>query len=351
MKRDKTRLIALDALRGWSALFVVFYHFAIDPRYDPMGYTHNFFTSQAYVFVDLFFVLSGYVIAYNYFDRIKNKKDLYRYIKLRFFRLYPLLFYSVVLYIPIKLYAMHIGFDFDKVDYGYKDLFIDAINPLLLINSFPIMASDAGLNPVSWSVSAEMFSYVIFAGMLLVFQRNKKVIILVISMLLTTWLIYHGRLNETSDLGFLRGLLGFSLGVNGFLWRKHFRWSNKMGNLYIIAIFSIMFLSAHYDNRLLLLLPYLYTFLIVSFSFAEKKDYLFTNKFSVYLGKISYSVYLNHYLVLWLLYYVGNYVIDYQVSILTTLISLVLVVITTLVYSNFTYKYIEKFFMQWVRRR
>lgn len=54
MKRDKTRRIALDALRGWSALFVVFYHFAIDPRYDPMGYTHNFFTSQAYVFVDLF---------------------------------------------------------------------------------------------------------------------------------------------------------------------------------------------------------------------------------------------------------------------------------------------------------
>lgn len=351
MKRDKTRRIALDALRGWSALFVVFYHFAIDPRYDPMGYTHNFFTSQAYVFVDLFFVLSGYVIAYNYLDRLKNKNDFYRYIKLRFFRLYPLLFYSVVLYIPIKLYAMYIGFDFDKVDYGYKDLLIDAINPLLLINSFPIIASDAGLNPVSWSVSAEMFSYVIFAGVLLAFKRNKKAIMLLISLLLTAWLMHHGRLNETSNLGFLRGLLGFTLGVNGFLWLKHFRWSHKMGYLCILVLLGIMFLSAQYDNRLLLLLPYLYTLLIVSFSFAEKKDYFFTNKFSVYLGKISYSVYLNHYLVLWLFYYVGNYVMDYQVSLLTTLISLILVLIVTLIYSNFTYKYIEKFFMQWVRRR
>lgn len=108
------------------------------------------------------------------FGSTKNKNDFYRYIKLRFFRLYPLLFYSVVLYIPIKLYAMYIGFDFDKVDYGYKDLLIDAINPLLLINSFPIIASDAGLNPVSWSVSAEMFSYVIFAGVLLAFKEIKK---------------------------------------------------------------------------------------------------------------------------------------------------------------------------------
>jgi len=60
------RYVALDSLRGISALMVALYHCAIAPM------SHLPILKNSYLFVDFFFVLSGFVIATSYGDRLSS---------------------------------------------------------------------------------------------------------------------------------------------------------------------------------------------------------------------------------------------------------------------------------------
>ena len=72
---------------------------------------NNFLIRESYLFVDFFFVLSGYVIALNYNIMI-GSDALIKYLKKRFFRLYPLLLYTTLLffcyYLVLKLMKIYI---------------------------------------------------------------------------------------------------------------------------------------------------------------------------------------------------------------------------------------------------
>jgi peptidoglycan/LPS O-acetylase OafA/YrhL len=59
----------LESLRGIAALMVVFYHIEWT---NPL--THHLIFRNGYLMVDLFFVLSGFVICYNYGQKIGNAK-------------------------------------------------------------------------------------------------------------------------------------------------------------------------------------------------------------------------------------------------------------------------------------
>lgn len=62
---DKKHFTTLDSLRGIAAIMVVILH----SYWSHDLYFYNFFRN-GYLFVDLFFILSGFVIIYNYYDKI-----------------------------------------------------------------------------------------------------------------------------------------------------------------------------------------------------------------------------------------------------------------------------------------
>ena len=64
------RITKLDGLRGIFSIMVVIYHY---PQEFIPHFIHNFFiVAKSHLFVDFFFVLSGFVIAYNYNNRIRT---------------------------------------------------------------------------------------------------------------------------------------------------------------------------------------------------------------------------------------------------------------------------------------
>ena len=81
------RYRALDGLRGIAALFVVFYHAPWPTHFSDARMVKN-----AYLSVDFFFILSGFVIATNYARRIVDLESARVFMTTRFFRLYPLHF-------------------------------------------------------------------------------------------------------------------------------------------------------------------------------------------------------------------------------------------------------------------
>lgn len=106
---SQTRFKELDALRGFAALWVVFYHFLVTQGLlakqglafittpDPFGQTHvwpsGVINLQGIRAVDLFFVISGFVI----FMTVKNIGTVLDFIAARVARLFPAYLFSVAL--------------------------------------------------------------------------------------------------------------------------------------------------------------------------------------------------------------------------------------------------------------
>ena len=86
------KLLSLEGLRGIAAISVAFFHF------NNGSHFNNIFVSNAWLMVDFFFVLSGFVIALNYQNKLKNIHDLLVFQKKRFFRLYPLHFIMLMVF-------------------------------------------------------------------------------------------------------------------------------------------------------------------------------------------------------------------------------------------------------------
>ena len=95
MKQKK--ILALESLRGFAALSVALLHF------NTGSYFNNGFTNNAWLMVDFFFVLSGFVIAFNYIDRIYSLPELLTFQKKRFWRLYPLHLVTLFLFTGIEI--------------------------------------------------------------------------------------------------------------------------------------------------------------------------------------------------------------------------------------------------------
>jgi len=80
--RNKSRFSALDGLRGIAALAVVFYHVKFPNHFTTYP---GLFFRNGYMAVDLFFIISGFVIYAKYSEKICDAGSAFRFIALRFF--------------------------------------------------------------------------------------------------------------------------------------------------------------------------------------------------------------------------------------------------------------------------
>lgn len=98
MSATHTRFDALDGLRGVAAIAVMISHFSQEEVFK-----------NAYEAVDLFFMLSGFVIAHSYGARLLSGMTRTEYVKRRLIRLYPMLLISLVIGLPVLIEAAAAG--------------------------------------------------------------------------------------------------------------------------------------------------------------------------------------------------------------------------------------------------
>ena len=209
------RLTELDGLRGIASLMVVLYHYP--GSFMPQEVHSFFFIRKAYTFVDFFFVLSGFVIAYNY-HTIVSLRAFTVFFKKRFIRLYPMLLFSVLVYFLFRLSAIYFFPMVVDSDTTIDVLVLKALDSLLFTNSTPLLGSSTGLNLPSWSISSEMISYLIFGGIALITSTRLKTGIYFVLLLASLIALFNlGTLFKLGDYGFIRGLFSFLLGY--LVWR------------------------------------------------------------------------------------------------------------------------------------
>lgn len=313
----KDRFEVLDVFRGLFSAFVVFFHMS---AFANTPILNNRFIDNADLFVDFFFVLSGFVIAYSY-RQMSSASEWKNFIVKRLKRLYPLHLLMLLLFVVMEAgkHVLHGYVQVNNLD-NPNNNWLSFCASLLLINSVKLPGiTDVSWNIPSWSISAEMISYVVFSLLLLAISRFAGVarrtalsISAVVVVLLAVMILYvlHGSLqmNYSFDAGFLRGLAGFFTGVVCLSLFTRFREGVKVlpRAVFHVAEAALIIAIVYFISQGQALKPYgiLYEalFLLSVFCFAFEKGFvsqvLKQSRFLQNMGKYSYSIYMTHAMLL-----------------------------------------------------
>lgn len=337
----KHRLNQLDGLRGIFALMVVLMHFNISTSF----FTNNFLVRQSYLFVDFFFVLSGFIISFNYVDNVTDFAKFKTFFLKRFIRLYPLLFFSVILYFLYFLVGEFVLSSI-KVEHNPLSFYIgELMDSLLFMNSNPILGDSQGMNAPSWSISAEVISYTVFAIGIYLLRGYKYLYSIFIILACVAFMVFKNSYTfRNGDYGFVRGLLGFNFGVLTYWFYQKFKFQLKYAELpaLILLVFAFYFIDGDKVELYKLAFPLIFSItiyiLLNSNGFLCK---LLSSKIPQFLGRISYSIYLNHYLLLTVVFIIFFKIMKFRILEPYSSICLLVSLFVVIIYSYFTYKYIE----------
>jgi peptidoglycan/LPS O-acetylase OafA/YrhL len=292
------KLLPFESLRGIAALSVAVFHFG-----SPSPLQQNGFILHAYVMVDLFFVLSGYVIALNYADRITSASALWEFQRRRFWRLYPLHFVTFLLFVVLegmRLAGALIESAEAPAALPGDDLPAVAANLTL---TQAILLDNTSFNIPSWSISVEFFAYLAFGLAMLTGRARWRALAFVWLLCAGTMLfVAEGRLTDTSaPFAIVRCIFSFGLGVAAWRLSRLHRmelpaWMAVASLLGSIA--SVVYLA---ETRLEILLPIGFAMTLVALAHTSPDavpSRLLSAGPLVYLGTLSYGIYMIHYGVL-----------------------------------------------------
>ena len=346
----KDRVEQLDGLRGIFSVLVIAHH---HNAFKESFFYDNFFVINSSLFVDFFFVLSGFVIALNYINRVNTSGDFLTFMKKRFIRLYPLLFYTEVVFVIANLLGEQSPVK-NVSSLGLSYYLYTAFDALTLMGSTPVFGAWISNNYPSWSISAEMISYVAFGLVLLLAPKTKYFVFVLIIAASGIFIFNKGEYLLAYDYGFVRGLLCFCMGVltNLLLSKRTFRLTYLEIPFLVVLLLSMY--SVHHFNLNLWKMgfPLLFSFGIIIFAnSAGIVSRMLLSKPFQYLGKISYSIYLNHALVLILVNVLLFRILKSSSTELMIGISLAISIGLTIFYSHFTYEFIERRFGKYLREK
>lgn len=163
-------LPALTGVRFVAALLVLLYHFVRLPA-APV-WINNLF-GEGYRGVEFFFVLSGFVLGYNYLPRADTLKK-YVFWAARLARIGPLYWVSLAVSVPLLLRFMHVELQFDRSQMLRSGALFVAVNVPMLQTLTPINALAQGWNTPAWSLSIEALCYLCFPALVALLHRFSR---------------------------------------------------------------------------------------------------------------------------------------------------------------------------------
>lgn len=307
------RFDTLDGLRGLGACMIAAAHASLFVRSSLQDHR---MIDGLYLLVDFFFVLSGFVIAAGFQKRLETGEGLVPFLIMRLGRLYPLHLSMLLLLLGLKVGLKLAGLDANAVmrmggpgEYSATSLFTN----FFLVQALGV---ENGLtwNWPSWSISVELFTYVVFAALwatLGVFKNGDRALTaiylgLLVACPLLLAAFAPGRMNSTYDFAIVRCLLGFTVGV--LTYRLYVRLGEDAGSrapflaatvveiAAVAACVGLVWLAdvAHW----IVLAPLALGVFVLLFAYERGAvSRLLRAKPLLFLGGVSYSIYLVHFVL------------------------------------------------------
>ena len=295
-------ITALTGLRGIAAWWVVFYHFR-EALSLPADSFLNLLLRNGHLAVDLFFVLSGFVVFISYGDRFSkvDSRSYSRFVLKRLARIYPLHLFVLLLFLldPLAVYL----FSSVKSLAAYDPLYYLA--SLFLVQNWgwfdvPIW------NVPAWSISTELGAYLIFPFAAVFVKRyfnhaGWHVVCVFVLCIVFSLAFFLGGYTSIGagivEMGLFRCIVEFSVGL--ILGHYYFSkgWKGSFFYSYGIALaLMLVFCSVVFDIPDYIFVVPVCVLIIAAFSGSNPQfGFVLSSRVFLYLGEISYSTYLIHY--------------------------------------------------------
>lgn len=289
----------IDFLRGISIILVTIYHLKIEIfniKLLPGGYLG----------VDIFFVISGYLItSILYINLKRNKFTLKQFFIRRFTRIFPVYIFVIVITSVLAFFLLVPNQLYDLAKSSiYSLIFVSNIFFWRSLNNY--YNPDAIFDPLlhTWSLGIEIQFYLFFSILFIfLFKFTNKLkfslfLIGIISLILSISLSYIEP--QINFFGFQSRLWEFLLGSFVFFYKDNFKINLskflKYSIYFLIIIFAILFNENTKHPSFLTL----FLLILVSIIIIDKSNYKlnFFDKILLFFGLISYSLYLWHYPIL-----------------------------------------------------
>jgi peptidoglycan/LPS O-acetylase OafA/YrhL len=290
---------SLTSVRGLAALWIVFYHFWTDllvlfPGLDALSPI----VREGNYAVPLFFILSGFVLAYNYGDGFSKLcwSDYRRFVLLRFGRIYPVHLATLLAVLVMVILARLSSRPITEPGYTTATFFEN----LFLVQTW-VPDFELNWNYPAWSISSEWFAYLWFPVLMVVLTRVKSVALAGI-LLGAAWagavLVYLTGPIPFRDL--LVVIPTFAAGViacRSWQLAKERRFGPRwLPDLCAVLIIAMPFITA----SSFLTVAYVSVFLLLVLTLATWTDActgIWRWQPLIFLGEVSYSLYMTHTLV------------------------------------------------------
>lgn len=288
--------LVLDSLRGVCACIVALFHFRTH------GVISNLpFVTKGYLFVDFFFVLSGFVITASYRNRLAGGFSAIRFLGLRLGRVYPLHLFMLAVFIAFELFfAVAMPHAADRQPFAGTDAPAGIGYALLLVQIF--VGASAQWNVPSWSIAAEFWTYAVFTAVFKLAGRALVPICVVLALggLAILSVATDRYIAVFHDWALVRCIAGFSLGVLAeHVFRRMPPLDRRVATVVEFALVAVLFWYVSTASGIYTLAaPPL--FMVVVVVFAGQAG-LFSKALTtwpfLYVGSLSYSIYMLHYFV------------------------------------------------------
>jgi peptidoglycan/LPS O-acetylase OafA/YrhL len=282
---EEVMVYALEGLRGIAALVVALFHGW--PSVLTVPFRHG------WLFVDLFFVISGFVMAHVYRD-LSTLHEARSFALKRIGRLYPLHLVTLLAFIAAE-FALQLV---KLAGLGTSPPTFDLLRPWsLLSNVFLLhgvgLPGERAYNGPSWSISTEMWAYAMFAVTCLTLGRMRLVAWAALSAAgLLLWITAPDANHISDGTYFFRCMYGFFLGamlpsirVRGFAALQ----------VLSAALVALVFVALDHRPEAKFAAPLVFALLVLALS-ADRGPVagVLRAKPLQWLGRLSYSVYMVH---------------------------------------------------------
>ncbi|MEJ0081033.1 MAG: acyltransferase [Puia sp.] len=291
MELKYNRLGYIDTLRGLAALYVVIFHIIRIP-YPILPYPlilHPIF-DIGFTGVTLFFIVSAFTLCLTLDGRTAESHWIPKFYFRRAARILPLYY--------VWLATMAV--------YEFGPNIIHQKWPLFSFTFFLYnfqVGLQKGIVPASWTLGVEMIFYLIFPFLFMFANNLKKASLLFFPLLIISFIHFHytdAVPDYEAGYSLFHQLPVFCLGIMTYWLYKNYlpgiTKAKQTAYVFFAGFFIIYFISAWFRTPLgkfiICPLAVAYSFLLLGLSLMHRNPIV--NRVSIFLGLISYSLYLNH---------------------------------------------------------